>query len=294
MYQERNHTKSNQPKSVKGARKQVEELEAWLEIERDAIRAASELNNELIKLPAGSRNVEYRLKEMDAIGWEYLPPSLIERLTGERRETEESKRKWKKYKSMSLARDKKLFEVYKKYFMRIQASSIFFSMVKNTESLRYESDSGSMHGKPPRYINSTPLEDSGKWMRGNIEKVLHALEKARSNLITLERQAASRAVKKAQVATALGTTRNLAATIKNYLPADHSCPYCEEDLGTNFHADHIYPVSKGGQSREENMVNVCAQCNSEKSDLTLTRFILLKGLNRERVERNLNSLGKEF
>ena len=47
MYQERNHTKSNQPKSVKGARKQVEELEAWLEIERDAIRAASELNNEL-------------------------------------------------------------------------------------------------------------------------------------------------------------------------------------------------------------------------------------------------------
>jgi len=62
----------------------------------------------------------------------------------------------------------------------------------------------------------------------------------------------------------------------------------------NYHADHIYPVSKGGQSRAENMVNVCAQCNSKKSDLTLSTFIEQNGLDRVRIERNLNSLGKEF
>jgi 5-methylcytosine-specific restriction endonuclease McrA len=191
-----------------------------------------------------------------------------------------------------------LFEVYKKYFIRIQASSIFRwkRAVDNPECLRYESDSNaSYHGNLPRYYDRyTPLEGCGEYIKDAVKGLLPRIEKAKSNLKALERRAASIAVRKAQVAAVLGTTRNLAATIKNDLPLDHPCPYCEEDLGPDFHADHIYPVSKGGQSRAENMVNVCAQCNTEKSDLTLVRFIELKGLNRERIERNLNSLGKEF
>ena len=100
--------------------------------------------------------------------------------------------------------------------------------------------------------------------------------------------------KKALLAQATGTTRDLGTTIKKQLPSDHLCPYCDQPLGNDYHADHIYPVSKGGQSRPENMVNVCARCNMEKSNLTLVKFIQLKGLNRERIEGNLQLLGKEF
>lgn len=60
------------------------------------------------------------------------------------------------------------------------------------------------------------------------------------------------------------------------------------------HADHIYPVAKGGLSTTKNMVYVCAICNKKKSDLTLREFIIKEKLSRDRVERNLELLKKHF
>ena len=100
--------------------------------------------------------------------------------------------------------------------------------------------------------------------------------------------------KKAQYATTVDETRNLAQSIKRRLPTNHNCPYCDGPLGENYHADHIYPVSKGGQSRESNMVNVCETCNLKKKDDTLNTFIRKYGLNRDSIERNLIKLGKEI
>jgi len=288
MYKSHKYKKVQKPKSLKGALKQVAELEGLLAIEEDAANAICELNNELILLQKAPA---------DKIEREYLPQSLFERLTEKKRETEESKRNYEKWLLRQEVRDKKMFEILKKYFFRIAASSLHGNLGNqhSPESLKFENGDDLAYSKAPRYCNrGYRIETGGPYIEGIISGLRIRLENAKSNLSRLERRAASNAVKKAQVATAIGTSRNLAATVKNHLPTDHPCPYCGVDLGMNYHADHIYPVSKGGQSRAENMVNVCAQCNSKKSDLTLSTFIEQNGLDRVRIERNLNSLGKEF
>jgi len=151
------------------------------------------------------------------------------------------------------------------------------------------------YSKAPKYCNrGYPIETGGPYIEGIIKGLRIRLEDAKENLSRLEVKAAREAVKKAQVAGALGTTRNLASSIKNELPADHACPYCAGELGADCNADHIYPVSKGGQSRAENMVNVCARCNSKKSNMTLNRYIQKHKLDRAAIESRLKRLGKEF
>lgn len=98
----------------------------------------------------------------------------------------------------------------------------------------------------------------------------------------------------ARVAKADGKTRELAISVKPRLSQDHPCPYCGNGLGDNCHADHIYPVSRGGLSTSVNMVYVCADCNTKKRDKTLRKFIEEFGLDRMQIEERLNKLGKEF
>ena len=100
--------------------------------------------------------------------------------------------------------------------------------------------------------------------------------------------------KKALVAAALEKSRTLASGIKQKLPTNHPCPYCGGSLGSDYHADHIYPVSKGGLSRKENMVNVCSSCNLAKKALTLNVFIKRFELDRDAIESRLLKLGKDF
>jgi len=93
-------------------------------------------------------------------------------------------------------------------------------------------------------------------------------------------------------------TRELAEEVKREIKSQlrkfKVCPYCEGDLGDVPHADHIYPVSKGGLSTKENMVYICQSCNSSKSDKTLNVFIKSKGFDRDKVEGNLDLLGKDY
>jgi 5-methylcytosine-specific restriction endonuclease McrA len=72
------------------------------------------------------------------------------------------------------------------------------------------------------------------------------------------------------------------------------CPYCASPLGSDPHADHIYPISRGGLSTEDNMVYICSDCNSDKSDMTLRDFAKLKNLDWPRLEAVLDLLGKRF
>ena len=87
--------------------------------------------------------------------------------------------------------------------------------------------------------------------------------------------------------------RNLISSLrtqKEYsfqLERTDACPYCEQkfsskDLGQNVQLDHIYPVSKGGQSVMEDLVFICAKCNSKKSDITVAIFYSQNGLDMER------------
>ncbi|SAL52453.1 HNH endonuclease [Caballeronia concitans] len=73
-----------------------------------------------------------------------------------------------------------------------------------------------------------------------------------------------------------------------------NCPYCFEALTiTDAHLDHIYPVSKGGTSREANLVLVCAQCNLAKKNMVLRQFLIQKKYSSEMVYARLELLGKD-
>lgn len=93
-------------------------------------------------------------------------------------------------------------------------------------------------------------------------------------------------------------TRDLSEEIKKEIKDQENifpvCPYCEQSLGLEPHADHIYPVTLGGLGTKDNMVYVCSKCNQSKGALTLREFVKKKGLDRDRVENNLSFLGKKF
>jgi 5-methylcytosine-specific restriction endonuclease McrA len=131
-------------------------------------------------------------------------------------------------------------------------------------------------------------------LREKIEIAHKVLKKEREKEACADRKKAKQNQQKAVVASAMGKTRDLAAYLKSKLSTEHPCPYCGGELGACYHADHIYPVSKGGQSREENMVNVCASCNLKKRDQTLIMFIKKYDLDRRLIESRLSYLGKEY
>ncbi len=74
-----------------------------------------------------------------------------------------------------------------------------------------------------------------------------------------------------------------------------ACPYCGGILNNgNTHLDHIYPVSKGGKSTAKNLIFVCAQCNQDKSNLTLRTFLVKHSKEQQAVYSRLELLKKDF
>jgi 5-methylcytosine-specific restriction endonuclease McrA len=96
------------------------------------------------------------------------------------------------------------------------------------------------------------------------------------------------------VASYTDKSRQAAEQVKRQLQIDKNCPYCDKRIGETPHADHIYPIARGGLSVDENMIYVCAECNRKKSDMTLREFIKKFDLNRGAIERKLERLGKTF
>ena len=99
---------------------------------------------------------------------------------------------------------------------------------------------------------------------------------------------------KAIVASYTNQSRQAAESIKNDLKVNDFCPYCGNSIGQNPHADHLYPISLGGFSVEENMVYVCSDCNLKKGSMTLREFIQKHNIDRDKVEENLQRLNKKF
>lgn len=130
-----------------------------------------------------------------------------------------------------------------------------------------------------------------KWA---LERQLPKEAKEKAKRDRKAKQNAKMADLRAAVMAADGKTRDLADRIKHRLERDEMCPYCGVMLGNSSHADHIYPVSKGGRSITSNMVIVCADCNVKKSNHTLRAFVLKFGLNQDAIEKRLMALGKDF
>lgn len=103
----------------------------------------------------------------------------------------------------------------------------------------------------------------------------------------------------AKAAALEGAQRQVATSIKRKIKKQldilSGCPYCERDMTlATAHADHIYPVSKGGLSTIKNMVFICTDCNAKKRDLTLRNFLMQRGLKDMTVYSNLELLEKDF
>jgi 5-methylcytosine-specific restriction endonuclease McrA len=96
----------------------------------------------------------------------------------------------------------------------------------------------------------------------------------------------------------LEKTRDLAEKVKKSLIRQFEiipyCPYCGGPFSGAVVADHIYPVSHGGLSVATNMVFICWECNSKKTDLTLRQFIKKFNLNQNEIELRLDRLGKKY
>ena len=130
-------------------------------------------------------------------------------------------------------------------------------------------------------------------------KAQNLVQKKEESILERE-QAASKEVSKhkAYAAAYFNESRKLAEYVKAELfdqaEIIKGCPYCGLDLDEIPHADHIYPISKGGLSVKENMIYVCIQCNLRKGGMTLREFILKTSMNRVFIEENLDKLGKKF
>lgn len=54
---------------------------------------------------------------------------------------------------------------------------------------------------------------------------------------------------------------------------DGDCAYCGIKLGSDWHVDHVVPVSKGGPDSFENYVPSCPSCNVSKNGTHVVKFI---------------------
>ena len=44
------------------------------------------------------------------------------------------------------------------------------------------------------------------------------------------------------------------------------CYYCARKVGSEYHVDHVIPLSRGGSNSPENIVIACPECNTSKQD----------------------------
>ena len=115
------------------------------------------------------------------------------------------------------------------------------------------------------------------------------IEKQKESIQEIKARAASNELETRQLA------QGLRLKLSKQLSILDCCPYCAGPLSLNdAHLDHIYPVSKGGQSSAKNLVLVCSSCNMKKSDSTLRQFIEEQELDAGEVHKRLCELSKDF
>jgi 5-methylcytosine-specific restriction endonuclease McrA len=76
---------------------------------------------------------------------------------------------------------------------------------------------------------------------------------------------------------------------------DWQCVYCLKLNNVKLaEADHIHPVNKGGLTTMQNMVLICKDCNSKKSNQTLRVFCKKNNFNYDKICERLENLGKDI
>jgi hypothetical protein len=58
---------------------------------------------------------------------------------------------------------------------------------------------------------------------------------------------------------------------------DARCIYCDKELThENATADHIIPISKGGNNTQVNMIACCKDCNGERGNMDFKKYMSIK------------------
>ena len=97
----------------------------------------------------------------------------------------------------------------------------------------------------------------------------------------------------ADVASARSKQASAKRRLAGQLNTFSRCPCCEVKLSfEQSHIDHIHPVSKGGLSEDDNLVLVCAACNTSKGRKSLRAFCRDADLNYDVVVARLEMIGK--
>ena len=138
------------------------------------------------------------------------------------------------------------------------------------------------------------IDDFRKSFSREQERAAKDLELIKPKLNALEIKEDKKQRDAAVLASAKNKSRANAEKIKRKLEISEKCPYCMGVIGNDPEADHIYPLSRGGQETEKNMVYVCSFCNREKSDKTLAIFCEEKGFDEARIRKALTKMGKEY
>ncbi len=109
-----------------------------------------------------------------------------------------------------------------------------------------------------------------KWNEANLEKRrAHRAKWRKTNPAQVRRLSA---IRKARVKNAEGTHTSEELE-QMYVSQAGLCAYCEVRLPTDFHLDHMTPISRGGRNDWTNLALTCPTCNLRKNDKTVIEFL---------------------
>ena len=67
--------------------------------------------------------------------------------------------------------------------------------------------------------------------------------------------------------------RSTIYSLTYFMKGKHFCYYCKKRIPRNkITMDHMYPQSLGGPTIPQNLIPVCQECNSKKSNMTLDQY----------------------
>jgi len=81
--------------------------------------------------------------------------------------------------------------------------------------------------------------------------------------------------------------RRTSGYAKNFLDRnrDAKCLYCDDELNyDNATADHIVPISNGGNNTQVNLIVCCQPCNSERGNIDFRDFLSQKNINHHNIK----------
>lgn len=111
-----------------------------------------------------------------------------------------------------------------------------------------------------------------EWRKENAMKILDYSRKYRTKYPHIKRLSETRRRARKRSAEGIFTWDD----VENLFVLQVSqCVYCEADLGTDFHIDHITPLSRGGDNTAENIQLLCRACNLKKHAKTHDEFLAI-------------------